>query len=89
MARILGAGGLGEVILAITVVKVSVQIAKFGMEEAMMRFVPSYVVEEDDARLKGALSFALRFCLILSIILAVVVWSYSKLLSIPALLLGR
>lgn len=55
LARILGAGGVGEVLLAISVVRIFSQIAKFGMEEAMMRFVPLYIDRKDDARLKGAI----------------------------------
>jgi O-antigen/teichoic acid export membrane protein len=82
LARILGAGGIGEVLLAISVVKIFGLIGKFGMEEAMMRFVPSYAERKDEARLKGTLSFALCFSLIMSTVLAVVVWSCSKLISI-------
>ena len=40
LARILGAGGVGEVLLAISVVRIFSQIAKFGMEETMMRTCP-------------------------------------------------
>ena len=82
LARILGAGGIGEVLLAVSVVKVIGLIGKFGMEEAMMRMVPSYLEKKDDARLRGAISFALRFCLMMSIILGIAVWSASKLLAI-------
>jgi O-antigen/teichoic acid export membrane protein len=82
LARILGAEGIGEVLLAISVVKVFGLLGKFGMEEAMMRVVPSHMEKDDDARLRGAISFALRFCLVVSIILAVAVWSSSKLLAI-------
>ncbi len=52
------------------------------MEESMMRVVPSYIEKEDYARLRGGISFALLFSLIMSTILAVVVWSCSKFLAI-------
>lgn len=67
LARILGAGSLGEVILAITLVRIVVQIAKFGMEETMMKFVPLYIKSDDDAGLKGSIYFSLRFCFLLSL----------------------
>ncbi|HDO25615.1 MAG TPA: hypothetical protein ENG95_03080, partial [Nitrospirae bacterium] len=82
LARILGAEGIGEVLLAISVVKVFGLAGKFGMEDAMMRVVPSYIEKEEDARLRGALHFALRLCLIMSIVIAVAVWSCSKFISI-------
>lgn len=82
LARILGAEGIGDVLLAISVVKVFGLVGKFGMEEAMMRVVPSYIEKEEDARLRGALHFALRLCFIMSIVLAVAVWSCSKFISI-------
>ncbi len=82
LARYLGAQGIGEVLLAISVVKVFGLIGKFGMEEAMMRVIPSNIEKDDDARLRGALSFALRLCFIVSIILALLVWSCSKFISI-------
>ena len=82
LARILGAGGIGEVLLTISVVKVLGLIGKFGMEETMMRIVSYYIEKNEDARLRSAISFALGFCLIMSIILAVIVWRCSKLISI-------
>ena len=82
LARILGAGGLGEVILAITVVRISSQIAKFGMEEAMMKFIPLYIDKKDDARLKGTIAFAIKFCLVFSIVFMLFVLAFSKIISI-------
>jgi O-antigen/teichoic acid export membrane protein len=82
LARILGAGGLGEVILAITVVRISVQIAKFGMEETMMRFIPVYIDNHDDSRLKGAIFFAIKFCLLFSTVFMLFVLMFSKIISI-------
>ena len=68
LARILGAGGVGEVILAVTVVRISIQIAKFGMEETMTKFIPLYIDRKDDAKLKGTILFAIKFCLFFSVI---------------------
>ncbi len=81
LARILGAEGIGEVLLAVSVVKIFGLVGKFGMEEAMMRFVPSYVGKNDNARLRGALSFSLQFSLLLSVVLGVVLWLCSNLLA--------
>ena len=82
LARVLGAGGIGEVILAITVVRISAQIAKFGMEEAMMKFVPRFIDQKDPAQLKGTISFALQFCLIFSIVFMLLIVGLSKFIAI-------
>jgi len=82
LARILGAGGLGEVILAVTVVRISIQIAKFGMEETMMKFIPLYIEQKDAAKLKGTILFAIKFCLIISVIFMLVVLVLSKFIAI-------
>lgn len=81
LARILGAGGIGEVLLAVSIVKVFGLIGKFGMEEAMMRVVSSYIEKDDETRLRGALSFALRLCFFVSVILGLFVWSCSGFIS--------
>ena len=47
LARMLGASGVGEILLAITVVRIFTQIGKFGMEEAMMRFIPVFIDQND------------------------------------------
>jgi stage V sporulation protein B len=78
LARILGAGGVGEVILAITVVRISAQIAKFGMEETLMKFIPLYFDQKDDSRLKGTIYFALKFCFLFSIVFMLLVLVSSK-----------
>ncbi len=82
LARVLGAGGLGEVILAITVVRISAQIAKFGMEEAMMKFVPRYIDQKAPSQLKGTISFAVWFCLIFSTLFVLLVIGCSKFIAI-------
>ena len=81
LARILGAEGIGEVLLALSIVKVAALIAKFGMEETMMRFVPLYIVRKDYARLKGTIYFGLKFCLLLSIFLGFLIWFFSGFIS--------
>ncbi|RJR19632.1 MAG: flippase [Nitrospiraceae bacterium] len=82
LARILGAGGLGEVILAITVVRISIQIAKFGMEETMTKFIPLYIDRKDDAKLKGTILFAIKFCLLFSVIFMLFVLMFSKFIAL-------
>lgn len=82
LARILGAGGIGEVLLALSVVNVFVQIAKFGMGETMMRFVPAYIDQKDDARLKGTIYFALKFTFLFSIIFVFFLLLSSRFISI-------
>ncbi len=82
LARILGAGGLGEVLLALSVVNISAMLAKFGMEGAMMRFIPLYIEKGDQARLKGTIYFVLKFCLMLSIFFVFLVWLSSRFISI-------
>ena len=82
LARILGAGGIGEVILAIAVVRISAQIAKFGMEETMMKFIPLYVDQKDNSRLKGTIFFALKFTLLFSIVFMLFVVFFSKFIAI-------
>jgi O-antigen/teichoic acid export membrane protein len=78
----LGAGGVGEVILAITVVRISAQIAKFGMEESMMKFIPLYIEHDDKPRLKGAIFFAVKFCLVFSIVFMLLIFVLSKFISL-------
>jgi O-antigen/teichoic acid export membrane protein len=82
LARFLGAGGIGEVLLALSLFKISSQIAKFGMEETMMRFVPLYIEQKDNARLKGTIYFAIKFCLMISIIIIFLILLLSKFISI-------
>ncbi len=82
LARILGAGGIGEVILAVTVVRISAQIAKFGMEETMMKFVPLYIDRNDSSHLKGTISFALKFCFLFSIVFMLIILLLSKYISL-------
>ncbi len=82
LARILGAGGIGEVILALTVVRISVHIAKFGMEETMMKFVSLYIDKKDNIHLKGTIFFSVKFCLLFSIVFVTFILLLSKFISI-------
>lgn len=81
-ARILGAGGLGEVLLALSVVNIAAQTAKFGLEEAMMRFIPSHIDGKDNARLKGTIYFALKISLLLSVVLVLLLFLFSRFVAI-------
>lgn len=82
LARILGAGGTGEVLLALSVVNISALIAAFGMQSAMVRFVPIYVEKGDNARLKGTIYFVLKFCLLLSLIFVSLILLLSRVISV-------
>jgi len=48
----------------------------------MMKFVPLYVDQNDDSRLKGTIAFALKFCLLFSIIFMLFVLVFSRFISI-------
>lgn len=82
LARILGADGIGQVLLAISVIYMSSQIAKFGMEDAMMRFVPMYMEKGDNARLKGTIYFTLKLCFFISLLSILFVVMLSDFISI-------
>ncbi len=82
LAQILGAGGIGEVILAISVVRISAQIARFGMEEALMKFISQYVDQKDDSLLKGTITFSLKFCFLFSVVFMLLVMVCSKYIAI-------
>lgn len=82
LARILGASAMGEVLLALTVVSFSVLVSAFGMQGAMMRFVPLYLEKGENARLKGMIYFVLKFCLALSVIFVILILLLSKFISI-------
>jgi O-antigen/teichoic acid export membrane protein len=82
LARLLGAGGVGEVILAVTVVRIFAQIAKFGMEETMMKFIPLYADQNDESRLKGTISFSIKFCLLVSVVFMFLILISSKFIAI-------
>ncbi|MDO8281330.1 MAG: flippase [Thermodesulfovibrionia bacterium] len=91
LARMLGTNGIGEVILALTIVYISGLLAAFGMQGAMMRFVPQYAEKEEKEKLKGIIYLTLIFCSLLSIVFAVVILIASKYIALnvfhaPALL---
>ncbi len=81
LARILGPDGIGQVLLALNVVYISSQIAKFGMEDTMMRFIPMYVEQEDKAKIKGAIYFVLKCCFFISVIFVLIVTLLSEFIS--------
>jgi O-antigen/teichoic acid export membrane protein len=82
LAKILGANGVGEVILALSLVKISSQIAKFGMEETMMRFVPRYLDQKDKEKLKGTIFFSIKFSFMISIALGLLIFFLTNFISI-------
>lgn len=82
LARILGAGGVGEVLLALSLFRISAQIAKFGMEETLMRFVPLYTEQKDSSLLKGAIYFAIKFSFLISLFFIVIILLLSEVIAI-------
>ena len=82
LARILGAGGLGEILLALSIVSISSQFAKFGMEGTVMRFIPLYIEKRDGGKLKGTILYTLKFCFLLSIVFVGTVLLFSRYISI-------
>lgn len=82
LARMLGAGGIGEVILTLNIISVCSLIAAFGMQGAMVRFVSSYIEKKEDAKLKGTIYSTFKFCFLLSIALAALVLLSSKFIAI-------
>jgi O-antigen/teichoic acid export membrane protein len=82
LARILGADGVGEVLLALLVVRIASQVAKFGMEETMMRFVPLYVDQKDGPRLKGLIYFSITYCFVISLVFVLIIFLFSKFISL-------
>ncbi len=82
LAKILGVGGTGEVFLAISVLNVCALLAGFGMQAAMMRFVPFYIEKREGAKLKGVIYFVLKFCFLLSVIFAALILLLSRFISI-------
>lgn len=81
LARILGAGGLGEVILAMSVMSICAMIAGFGMNAAMMRFVPFYIEKKEEAKVKGIIYFFLKFCFGLSVAFSALMVLFSNFIS--------
>lgn len=82
LARILSTGGLGEVILALSVMNICSMIAGFGMNGAMMRFVPVYLEKGRKDTLKGIIYFALKFCFAVSLLFVALLLLLSKFISI-------
>jgi O-antigen/teichoic acid export membrane protein len=82
LARILGAGGTGEVILALSVISIAVLISSFGMQGAMVRFIPYYLARDESQKLKAIVLFALKFCLAISIGAMLLIIVLSKYLSL-------
>lgn len=81
LARILSAGGIGEVFLALSVMNICSMIAGFGMNGAMMRFVPVYLENRKQDKLKGIIFFALKFCFALSLLFVLLLLLLSKFIS--------
>lgn len=82
LARFLGADGLGEVLLALSILSIAAQIGSFGMDGAMMRFVPSYLEKRQNAELKGVVFFSIKFCFLISVFLGAVILLTSRFIAV-------
>ena len=52
------------------------------MEETMMKFIPLYLDGGDESRIKGTVSFVLRFCLLFSLAFMIMVFLSSRFISL-------
>ena len=81
LARLLGASGVGEILLVLSVINVSARFSKFGLDGAMMRFIPMYQEKNDAAKIKGTIFFALKFSLSLSFVFVFFIIYFSQYIS--------
>lgn len=82
LARFLGAGGIGEVILVFTIAAFASMITVFGLQGAMVRFVPEYMEKGQRAELKGLIYFTLWFTSLFSVLVTVLVIIFSNFIAV-------
>lgn len=70
LARMYGPAQLGLYVLGTTLIQVSVIFAQLGMNYGVVRYVAHYRAEGETARVRGTIIMALRVSLILSLVLA-------------------
>jgi len=68
LARIMGAGEYGLYNLGQTALTIAAGVAVFGLDAALVRFVPIFNARRDDARLWGMLQFGLGITAVLSLV---------------------
>lgn len=90
LARLYGPAQLGLYVLGTTVVSLANVISQIGMDSGVVRYVSQHRAAGDDARVKGVIAQALLVTLVLSVLLASVLFFGAGLLArrlfdIPAL----
>lgn len=69
LARVLGTSGYGIYVYAVTITSFAVLAARFGIDHAIIRFVPAYAVKQQWDRVRGLLRQSLGFVLLASVTL--------------------
>ncbi|WP_313692313.1 flippase [Halorarum halobium] len=74
IARSLGPEALGVFAFGIVVMKASAVAARVGLNNAAQKFIPIYLMEDDDSKLLGTVILCLIIPLILGVILAIIIY---------------
>jgi O-antigen/teichoic acid export membrane protein len=82
LARLLGAEGSGVFFLAFTIVLIAAAIGRIGMEDALVRFIASNLVEGLKGKVLGVYKKALLYSLFISAILSILLYNLSPWISI-------
>ena len=82
LGRVLGTGAYGLYALGFSVTSIASSISSLGLQNGIVRFVSIYRGEGDKARIKGTLVLALTISLISSIIVAGLLFVFSRPISI-------
>jgi O-antigen/teichoic acid export membrane protein len=81
LARLLGADGSGIFFLALTIVLITATIGRIGMENALVRFIATNVSANRPDQIMGVYVKAIRYALITSLILSVLLYLLTPWLS--------
>lgn len=81
-ARTLGADTYGLFVLGLTIAQVSSLVALIGLDQTAVRYGALYLAQEDEARTKGTILFAVLASLVSSIVFALAAWSLADLMAV-------
>ncbi|CAN5645563.1 flippase [soil metagenome] len=81
LARMYGPANLGFYVLGFTIVQVASIFSQFGMNYGVLRYVARYRVENDISRMRGTILLALWASLVLSLLLALLMFFGSGFLA--------
>ncbi|MCM3378795.1 oligosaccharide flippase family protein [Alkalihalobacillus rhizosphaerae] len=81
LARSLGADGLGSYNIALTITSVTVVVTRFGLDNALLRFVSAAFARDDWKQIKGLHKVGLAVSSIVGIILTAIIVGSSELIS--------